>query len=217
MGVATLRYNKSTYQYKAMGGDTIQYEVLDDASAAVKLLSNDNRVDTNRIYLLGHSLGGMMAPKITADNSEIKGFISLAGSLRSLQEIGLDQSKSSIEAAASLTEQQKKDMLAQYTAEIEKTKTLDDGGTGYIMGLPTNYWKSLNSINGVSIVKSLNVPMLILQGSADFQVYPDKDYKLWQTTLEGRNNATFKLYNGLSHLFMAEPNIRKWCTRCFGL
>ena len=46
--------------------------------------------------------------------------------------------------------------------------------------------------------------MLILQGSADFQVYADKDYKLWQTALAGRDNVTFKLYDGLSHLFM--PN-----------
>ena len=203
-GVATLRYNKSTYQYKAAGGDTIEYEVLDDAVAAVKMLCNDNRVDADRIYLLGHSLGGMMAPKITADNSEIKGFISMAGTLRSIQDISLDQNKAAIEAAASLTEQQKKELFAQVEAEVEKTKTLDDGGTGYIMGLPKNYWKSLNAIRSIDIVKGLNVPMLILQGGADFQIYPDKDYKLWQTTLEGRSNATFKLYDGLSHLFM--PN-----------
>jgi dienelactone hydrolase len=44
--------------------------------------------------------------------------------------------------------------------------------------------------------------MLILQGSNDFQVYADKDYKLWKTTLKGRKNVTYKLYPGLSHLFM---------------
>lgn len=203
-GVATLRYNKRTYQYPAGGGDTIQYEMLDDAAAAVKLLSSDSRVDANRIYLLGHSLGGMMAPKIAADNPQIKGMISMAGSLRTLQDISLDQNKAAIAAETSLTEQQKNALLAQVEAELDKTKTLDDGGTGYIMGMPTNYWKSLNAIHSAEIVKNLNIPMLILQGSADFQVYPDKDYPLWQTALEGRSNATFKLYDGLSHLFM--PN-----------
>ena len=201
-GVATLRYNKRTYQYPTGGGDTIEYEMLDDAAAAAKLLSNDNRVDANRIYLLGHSLGGMIAPKIIADNPQIKGFISMAGSLRSFQDLMLDQNKTAIDAAVSLTKQQKEALLAQVITEIKKTKTLDDGGTNYIIGLPTNYWKSLNAIDGMAIVKGLNVPMLILQGSADFQVYPDKDYKLWQSTLEGRNNVTFKLYGGLSHLFM---------------
>jgi dienelactone hydrolase len=203
-GVATLRYNKRTYQYPAGGGDTIEYEILDDAAAAVKLLCNDNRVDANRIYLLGHSLGGMMAPKITASNPQLKGFISMAGSLRSLRDIVLDQNKAAIENEASLTKQQKEDMLVYVKSEIEKTRTLDDGGTGSILGISTNYWKSLNNIDNMTIVKGLNIPMLILQGSADFQVYPDKDYKLWQSTLKGRNNATFKLYDGLSHQFM--PN-----------
>ena len=201
-GVATLRYNKRTYQYPYGTFATIQDEVLDDAASAVKLLSTDGRVDAERIYLLGHSLGGMMAPKITADNLKIKGFISMAGTLRPIQDIMLDQNAAAITAAASLTEEQKKAMLAQAEAEIEKTKTLTDGGTGYIMGVPASYWKSINAIDGKSIVKGLNVPMLILQGNSDFQVYTDKDYKLWQTTLAGRSNVTFKLYDGLSHLFM---------------
>lgn len=203
-GVATLRYNKATYQYPTAKCDSVEDEILNDAAAAVKLLSSDNRVDTSRIYLLGHSLGGMMAPKITADNPQIKGFITLAGSLRRLQDLSLDQSKAAINTADSLTPQQKSDMLKQVEAEIENTKTLNDGGTGYIMNVPTSYWKSLNDIDVTAIVKNLSVPMLIMQGSADFQVYQDIDYKLWQTTLQGRSNVTFKLYNGLSHLFM--PN-----------
>lgn len=205
-GVASLRYNKRTYQYPTVNPKTvtIQYEMLDDAAAAVKLLSSDSRVDANHIYLLGHSLGGMMAPEIAAENPQIKGFVSLAGSLRTLQDLSLDQNKAAIAAEASLTEQQKNAMLGQVEAELAKTKTLDDGGTGYIMNVPTNYWKSLNAIHSADIIKKLNVPMLILQGGADFQVYPDKDYPLWQTALSGRSNVTFKLYDGLSHLFM--PN-----------
>jgi dienelactone hydrolase len=151
LGVATLRYNKRTYQYST-AGVTIEYEVLNDAAAAVKLLCADSRVDQERIYLLGHSLGGMMAPKITADNPEIQGFISLAGSLRPLQDIVLDQNIAAIHAAPSLTAQQKSDLIAQATAETDKVKTLDDGGTGAILGLPTYYWESLNAIDGVSIV-----------------------------------------------------------------
>ena len=201
-GIATLRYNKRTYQYPAGGDPTIQYEMLDDAAAAVKLLAGDARVDASHIYLLGHSLGGMMAPKITADNPQIKGFISMAGSLRPQRDIIYDQNKALVAAMSSLSEQQKRETLAQVKAELDKTVTLDDGGTGAIMGIPTTYWKSLNNIDGPAIVKSLSVPMLILQGSADFQIYADVDYKLWQSTLAGRSNVTFKLYDGLSHLFM---------------
>jgi dienelactone hydrolase len=203
-GIATLRYNKRTYQYPAGGGDTIEYEILDDAAAATKMLCNDKRVDTNRIYLLGHSLGGMFAPKITSDNPQIKGFISLAGSLRPLQDIMLDQNKAALDAEPSLTKQQKNDLLVQIKNEIAKITSLDDGGTNFIMGMPTNYWRSFNAIDNLVLAKNLNVPMLILQGSVDFQVYPDKDYTLWQTTLKDHTNVTYHLYDGLSHEFM--PN-----------
>ncbi|GAB6277160.1 MAG: alpha/beta fold hydrolase [Rectinema sp.] len=202
-GVATLRYNKRTYQYPFVEGDTIQYEVLDDAAAAVALLSNDSRVDASRIYILGHSLGGMLAPKIAADNPKIKGFISMAGTLRPLQDLVLDQSKAALDADTSLTEDQRSASLGQIKSTAAKVAILDDGGTGFIFGIPTNYWKSLNAIDSVAIVKKLSIPMLILQGGTDFQVYPDKDYTLWQTTLKGRNNVTFHLYGGLSHQFMS--------------
>ncbi len=207
-GIATLRYNKRTYQYPGVDGYTvtIEYEVLEDAAAAVKMLSKDKRIDTNQIYLLGHSLGGMMAPKITTDNPRIKGFISMAGTLRSFQEVISDQSAAAINAETSLTIQQKKAYLAQLEAELNKTKTLEDGGTNVIAGIPTNYWRSLNAIDNTALVKKLKVPMLILQGENDFQVYADKDYKLWKTTLKKHKNATFKLYPGLSHLFMTDQN-----------
>ncbi len=204
-GVATLRYNKRNYQHLGDPSiDTIESEVLDDAAAAAKMLSTDTRIDTNRIYLLGHSLGGMMAPKITSDNNEIKGFISMAGTLRTYQEISLDQTSAVINETPSLSDEQKKYYLALQKAELEKTKTYDDGGTNNILGIPTNYWRSLNAIDSISIVKNLTVPMLILQGSADFQVYADKDYTLWQSTLKDHLNVTYHLYEGLSHLFM--PN-----------
>lgn len=203
-GVATLRYNKRTYQYPISPCDSIEYETLDDASAAAKLLASDSRVDGNRIFMLGHSLGGMMAPKITADNPKIKGFISMAGTLRPMQEVILSQFKLYIQTETSLTEQQKKEALAEEEALLEKTRTLNDGGTGTIMGISTKWWASLNSIDSVAIVKNLKVPILVLQGSADFQVFADEDYKLWQETLTGRTNVDFKLYDGLSHMFM--PN-----------
>ena len=50
--------------------------------------------------------------------------------------------------------------------------------------------------------------MLILQGDADFQIYPDRDYTLWQEKLAGRDNVTCKLYPGLNHLFMTSSGVR---------
>jgi dienelactone hydrolase len=73
-----------------------------------------------------------------------------------------------------------------------------------LFNMSISYWKSFNTIDRIALVKELKVPMLIMQGGADFQVYPDKDFKLWKTTLKKHTNVTYRLYEGLSHLFM--PN-----------
>ncbi len=201
-GVATLRYNKRTYQYPFVAEVTIEYEMLEDAASAVKLLSKDTRIDTNQIYLLGHSLGGMLAPKITADNPKIKGFISMAGTLRPLEDVIYDQDKAAADAETSLSEQQKSIYLEQVKADVNKVKNLDSCNVSSLFNMPINYWKSLNAIDRIPLVKKLKVPMLIMQGAADFQVYPDKDFKLWKTTLKNHKNVTYRLYEGLSHMFM---------------
>lgn len=52
------------------------------------------------------------------------------------------------------------------------------------------------------------MPMLILQGEADFQIYADVDYPLWQEKLADRDNVVFHLYPGLNHLMMPTQNKR---------
>ena len=202
-GVATLRYNKRTSQYPNEPDNlldlTIQYEVLNDAASAVSLLRHSQWTDPQRIYVLGHSLGGMLAPKIAQDN-ELAGLISLAGSPRSLLDIMSDQNEAAA-MAGQITPQQ----LAQAKALIEKAKNAQQGDTSSLLGTTGNYWHSLNQIDTPSIVSSLDIPMLFLQGDADFQVSPEKDFGAWKDALSGKPNAQFRLYSGLTHLFTPLP------------
>ncbi len=66
-GIASLRYDKRTKVY-GMKLDvkelTYKEEVVDDAISAIKQLRKDDRVDRNRVFLLGHSLGGQLVPAI---------------------------------------------------------------------------------------------------------------------------------------------------------
>ena len=72
---------------------TIYDEVLNDIYDAIDYVENDKKIDTDRIYLLGHSLGAMLGPKIINEKKSICGFISMAGSPRKLEDIILDQNK----------------------------------------------------------------------------------------------------------------------------
>ncbi|WP_081086076.1 alpha/beta hydrolase [Bacillus mycoides] len=200
-GIASIRYDKRSYAYPNDVSD-VETEYLYDAKEAVRLAKEDNRVDSNRIYLIGHSQGGLLGPKIAQDNPEIKGFVSMAGTLRRLEDIVLTQTTLRLEQE-NLSNERKKEELDNTKAGVDKIKKLNSSDkTEVILGYPASYWNSLNKIDGASIVKNLSIPMFIIQGTTDFHVLEKVDYKLWQETLEDKDNVSFKVYPGLSHLFM---------------
>ncbi len=202
-GIATIRYNKRYYQYpEAAPADlTVEDEVLEDVAAAIGYAQECGLVDENRIIVLGHSLGGMLAPKIASDNPQVAAIISMAGSPRSLEDIMMDQTAEALEASG-LSEEEQEEQMAQAQAEAKRAKEAAEDGTELILGAPESYWYSLNQIDAAGLAQELSIPMLFLQGDADFQVYPDVDFAMWQELLEGKEQVSFQLYEGLNHLFM---------------
>ncbi|HEY7214553.1 MAG TPA: alpha/beta fold hydrolase, partial [Thermoanaerobaculia bacterium] len=81
-GIAVLRYEKRTRQYAAklaaIANPTVQQETIDDALAAAALLRGTEGIDPARIYVLGHSLGGMLVPRIGRQDPKIAGFVVMA-------------------------------------------------------------------------------------------------------------------------------------------
>lgn len=204
-GVATLRYNKRYYQYPESADMfvTIYSEVLDDVYAAIDFVREYEGLENSDIYILGHSLGGMLAPKIAADNEEVCGIISLAGTPRRLEEVIYDQNMKAIDEMDTISEEEKETLRLEVKTMVEAVENISEneymkpilGATGY-------YWNSLNEIDTRQILRELNIPMLILQGSEDFQIYEDVDFKEWENILAERDNVKFILYEGLNHLFM---------------
>jgi pimeloyl-ACP methyl ester carboxylesterase len=203
-GIDVIRYDKRTYVYGNSSADdirkfTVKEETIDDAIAAAKLLKARGY---DKVYLVGHSMGGMLAPAIVKEsNGLFDGFVSLAGSPRTMPEIQADQNL----AFATPENQDLVNLLVQ--AELAKLEKLDTWTeaellSNTIFGLPAYYVKDMISRGAGDIAASLDVPMLFLQGSADFQIYADKDYALWKEILKEKEGASFRLYNGLNHMFM---------------
>ena len=95
-GVASLRYDKRTFAHArkmAKIEPTVKEETIDDALLAVALLKHDPRIDPARVFLLGHSLGAMLAPRIDAEGADARGLILLAGTPYRLEDIVLRQLK----------------------------------------------------------------------------------------------------------------------------
>lgn len=203
-GIATLRYNDRYYERVDLytTSDTIYEEAIDDASAAIKMLSKDNRIDNNSIYVIGHSLGGMLAPKIAELNPEVKGIVSLAGSLRKHVDIYYEQLCKDVDLERTLTDEEKQEKLSTLAKEYEEINNIAEDSDEFIWNLPKTYWRSLNNLNARESLDKLTIPMLILQGAKDTQVLANIDYKGWQEALSGRQNVQFKLYENLNHNFL---------------
>jgi len=81
-GIAVLRYDKRTLVYPAQFqpqlGTTVKEEAIDDTIAAIVTLANTPRIDPTRIVVVGHSLGGLVAPRIAAADRRVAGLVVLA-------------------------------------------------------------------------------------------------------------------------------------------
>lgn len=211
-GIASIRFDKRFYAYPALAateGITIEHELLEDAQAAIELAAAREDLDRDRIYLIGHSLGGMAAPRLAAEDGRVAGVVLLAGSPRNLADIVVDQSFEALEQAG-LSSAEILAQIEPVEAERDAILALDTGSdlNATLLGQPAGYWLSLNGLQPDRYAAELACPMLILQGADDFQVYPDRDFAAWQQLLEGHDNVTFRLYEGLNHLFMPSEGIR---------
>jgi len=211
-GVAVIRYDKRTFAHgermvATLGGSlTAWEETVEDAILAAELLRADPRIDGNRVYLLGLSMGGMLAPNIHVTGGNFAGLILLAGTSRSLPEILLEQLRTLVNLTMEASPEKdfqlaQLDMLEKMFAAIPGM-TYDEAREAHIMGGSAYYFKDLAARSFSDHVRDVSVPILVMQGGRDFQVRADKDFVLLQELLEGRDNVTFKLYENLNHLFM---------------
>lgn len=208
-GIAVLRYDKRTKVYgqklsNLKSGITVKEETIDDAVAAVTLMQKTKGIDKNKIYVLGHSLGGMLIPRIAMLTKNAAGFIVMAGPVRPLEDIMLEQTQYILSLDKTTDQKKKDEIIKQTKAQVSNIKNLkpnDKKTPAELLGVPASYWLDLKGYNPAKTAKSITKPMLILQGERDYQVTL-KDLNLWKSNLLNKKNVTFKTYKDLNHLFM---------------
>ncbi|MCU0489097.1 MAG: alpha/beta fold hydrolase [Anaerolineales bacterium] len=207
--IAVLRYDKRTKVYSeqmaALADQiTVQEEVIDDALTGLELLRSRPEIDPQRLYLLGHSLGGMLAPRIASLSPDLAGLIILAGPTRPLEDIVLDQVSylSNLDGALSIEEQAQIDLLKEQAAQVKSPSLATQPAASLPLGLPAAYWLDLRTYQPAQTAAQLEVPVFILQGERDYQVTA-VDFEGWKAALEDQPGVFLKQYPRLNHLFMA--------------
>lgn len=83
---ALLRFDRVTFAHPSEVKTDHDFTVADEhvphAVAALLLLQQHPAVDAARTFLLGHSLGGTVAPRVVADELSIAGLVILAGGVQ---------------------------------------------------------------------------------------------------------------------------------------
>ncbi|MBB2151730.1 alpha/beta fold hydrolase [Pedobacter gandavensis] len=207
-GIASIRYVKRTLAY---AGDfnkvfTVKEEVMDDALAAIALAKTIPGVDKSKIFVFGHSMGGMLAPKLALQAPEIKGIVLAAAPARKLTDIIEEQNRYSVEQAKDTTGNLQK-QLEEVLKQTAKTRITTFGNVkpdSSLLGLPAAYWVDLNQYDQVATAKKLSKQKIfVVQGAFDFQV-STQDFDLWKAALGKKSNVTLKLYPDLNHLFIPQ-------------
>lgn len=211
-GVAVLRYEKRTRQHASRMGMflhtiTTREETTDDALHAVAALRRAEGVDPERVYVLGHSLGGMLSPRIGKSDPTLAGLIVLAGTARPLENVVLDQFGYLFGLDGEISKAER-ERLTELRTKIRRVKRMhvekSAGDTPapdeLPLGLPASYWRDLHGYHPPALARTLAMPVLVLQGGRDYQV-TEKDFQAWKQGLAGKKNATFRHYPELNHLF----------------
>ena len=210
-GIASVRYDKRTFTHaiKLLRDKsltvTVKEETIEDALLATALLRKDSRIDPHKVFIIGHSMGAMLAPRIEAEGGNYRGLILLAGTPRRLEEVLIEQNHKALAEMKGLlrrlVEKQIKklngafDGLYEMSDEEAKAKKMGGGVTLY-------YFKEMGDPPVEFYLRSLTKPILVMQGEADFQVSADTDFRLYKEILADHPDASCILYENLNHAFV---------------
>ena len=226
-GIGVLRFDergvgKSGGDFETAGID----EFSSDINSAIEYLKSRKDIKYSKLGLIGHSIGGIVAPKVATENKEVDFMVLLAAPGVNGDQLMLSQ-KAAFERIMGINETQIAqgqdvmkgvyDLIVESNQSITVLKDLVHAyfKRKYGQAISDNQVKSLtNQITSyeiVSLLKSkpeqylskVDCPVLAINGSKDFQVPASENLKAIKYSIEkngNKNLRTVELEN-LNHLF----------------
>ncbi len=211
-GIASIRYDKRTLDDPAMidvAAFTPKDEYVTDAVAAVRLARHEARIDPNRIFILGHSQSGLMAPEIAKESGGVAGVILEAAEIQPLKDALLRQITYLVDIGylkggiAKIDLKEAKLAVRQVDNPALSLTERSTWPTSPILGgARAAYFLYLRAYHPIKTARHLKVPILLLQGLGDYQVTPATDYDVWRRGLKGVKRVTSRTYAADDHLMI---------------
>ena len=208
-GVASIRFDKVTLahakEFRKRRDITLTDEYIAHALDAIQYARSYKGIDRDKIFILGHSLGAVVAPTIVAMDDRLAGCILMAPPAQSIYRCFIRQlhyfiSLDGVEAPK----------LRELLVEAEKRAEVADSSDLSLstpanklpFGLGPSYWLDYRKFAPLDTVKSITKPILILQGDRDYSVTIQEDFEQWKKLAYDYPNVNWRVYEGLNHLFV---------------
>lgn len=172
--IAFYRYDKRSANWlniRLMMKDLNFIRFADDAKIAINHFKNDKRFSS--ITLIGHSQGSLVA--MLALTESIDKYVSIAGPAHPIDEIMIKQYKIQNDTLGNIAE--------AHFKELKQTGTINNVNPQLapIFSKPNQtFFKSWIAYNPSEEIKKLNIPVLIINGDKDLQVFESDARKLHQ-------------------------------------
>jgi len=216
-GFVVLRYDDRGIGESELGPtSTPGYQAfVSDARRAVAFLAKRPEVDARKIVVIGHSEGATTASILGRERfsgrrgrHRLAGVVLMAGIGRNLREVIYSQIRRSMAGKPE----------AEIEAAIAEARRIHDavesGGEVPASTEPARNWmKEIFQEDPLASLRRLRIPILVLQGSKDFQVDPGLDFgplaDLVKDGKAGTEGSEAHLVADVDHLFKPEPGESK--------
>ncbi|GFF66464.1 hypothetical protein CNMCM8927_004850 [Aspergillus lentulus] len=214
-GIASCRFDKftSTVAGKLLTRNTtvtLTDEYVYHVRHAIRKVRQHPNVDHDRIFLLGHSLGGLIAARLAAEPS-VAGCVLMACPAQPLYRCAihqlryfrsLDECSGQPSANEPSTDSTIETLEKQAEVAGDPTLTPTTPASQLPFGLGPAYWLEYREFDPIQSLQRSECPVLVLQGARDYQVTVNEDYASFYAKFKDRQNMHFRLYEKLNHLFV---------------
>jgi len=202
MGIASIRYDKRTFTYGESADITVYDEVVADAVAAAKLLSENESVNSDAIFVIGHGFGALVAPYIAQESQGVVDGMVLIGSRPESYAMQVletaDLSGMSRDEAGDL-----RDFIRNLRRKTEAEARAMEmfGRNGY-------YFWDMEQHNHVNLIMRLELPTYIVQGRNDNVVTENQGWRAWAEELKNYGEfVDYQTYRGLNHMLANDLSV----------
>ena len=211
-GIGVLRYDKitKTYEHQLFGDAqmmnrfSVEQETVLDALHAVELLKEQPEIDENRVYLLGHGQGGMLAPYISAEGADVAGLILMASSAQTRWQVIHDYNMIQLERAELQGADVSNDisMLRHEWERASKIESMpwEEAEQTSFFGSGGYYLKHWAHIDTIGLIHDLGKPCLVMQPGSDEQLYGQQEFMRWREANFNASLVQLQYYPQLNHI-----------------